>query len=93
MHPPPMAKKLLSQPRLTSEESLAHGWNPEDLSANMYVRAENLSTVVRRPVANSTDGARGRLSYTRGLHAWDVHWPRGERGSHAIVGVATGQQV
>ena len=66
MHPPPMAKKLLSQPRLTSEESQAHGWNPEDLSANMYVRAEDLSTVVRRPVANSTDGARGRLSYIRG---------------------------
>ena len=59
-----------------------------------------------RPVAQSTDCVRGRKSYSRcqvfhnqilsdlrGIHAWGFRWPKGERGSHALVGVANNEQV
>ena len=40
-------------------------------------------------MAQSTDGARGKRGYSRGLHAWEISWPREQRGTHAVVGVAT----
>ena len=62
-----------------------------------------------RPVAQSTDCVRGRKSYSRyqvlficfaeplsfrrGIHAWGFRWPKGERGTHAVVGVANNEQV
>ena len=33
------------------------------------------------------------LSYLRGVHAWGFRWPKGERGTHAVVGVANNEQV
>ena len=45
----------------------------------------------REPVLKSTDGIRGRIGYTKGLHLWEIHWQNEQRGSHAIVGVATDQ--
>uniref|UniRef100_S4R7I8 SplA/ryanodine receptor domain and SOCS box containing 4a n=1 Tax=Petromyzon marinus TaxID=7757 RepID=S4R7I8_PETMA len=29
------------------------------------------------------------VGFTRGLHAWEVTWPARQRGTHAVVGVAT----
>ena len=29
----------------------------------------------------------------RGVHAWGFRWPKGERGTHAVVGVANNEQV
>lgn len=46
-------------------------------------------TFHRHPVAQSTDCIRGRVGYTRGLHCWEVVWPARQRGTHAVVGVAT----
>ncbi|XP_064084828.1 protein gustavus-like [Macrobrachium nipponense] len=46
-------------------------------------------TFHRQPVAQSTDGIRGKVSYTKGLHLWEIHWSTRQRGTHAIVGVAT----
>ncbi|KPP63802.1 SPRY domain-containing SOCS box protein 4-like [Scleropages formosus] len=37
------------------------------------------------------DCIRGRVGYTRGLHAWCIHWPARQRGTHAVVGVATAE--
>ena len=60
-------------------------------------------------MAQSTDCVRGRKSYSRyqvllkcfaeplsfrrGIHAWGFRWPKGERGTHAVVGVANNEQV
>ena len=35
------------------------------------------------------------LSFRRGIHAWGFRWPKakGERGTHAVVGVANNEQV
>ncbi len=43
----------------------------------------------RHPVAQSTDSIRGKMAYTEGLHIWEIHWPLRQRGTHAVVGVAT----
>jgi SPRY domain-containing SOCS box protein 1/4 len=43
----------------------------------------------RHPVAQSTDSIRGKLGYTEGLHVWEINWPLRQRGTHAVVGVAT----
>lgn len=48
-------------------------------------------TFHRHPVAQSTDCIRGRVGYTRGLHVWEINWSTRQRGTHAVVGVATGE--
>ena len=32
-----------------------------------------------------------RVGYTRGLHVWEISWAMRQRGTHAVVGVATGE--
>nr|CAD7460143.1 unnamed protein product [Timema tahoe] len=46
-------------------------------------------TFHRHPVAQSTDCIRGKVGLTKGLHVWEVHWSTRQRGTHAVVGVAT----
>lgn len=46
-------------------------------------------TFHRHPVAQSTDCIRGKTGFTRGLHVWEIHWSTRQRGTHAVVGVAT----
>lgn len=29
------------------------------------------------------------MGYSRGFHVWQLSWPEEQRGSHAVVGVAT----
>ncbi|XP_038623673.1 SPRY domain-containing SOCS box protein 2 [Tachyglossus aculeatus] len=65
-----------------------HGWNPADCSHNIQVQEGGL-VFERRPVARTTDGVRGKRGYWRGLHAWEICWPPAQRGTHAMVGVAT----
>jgi len=36
---------------------------------------------------------RGRKSYSRGIHAWGFRWPKGERGTHAVVGATNNEQA
>lgn len=48
-------------------------------------------TFHRHPVAQSTDCIRGRVGYTKGLHVWELHWSTRQRGTHAVVGVATAE--
>jgi len=55
----------------------------------VFVRPDDPLTLHRHPVAQSTDAARGRVAYDRGLHAWEIRWPVRQRGTHAVVGVAT----
>lgn len=75
--------------RITNEEiQLIHAWNPKDCSSNIFVKKDKL-TCHRKPSLQSTDCIRGYVGYTRGLHAWEICWPNQQRGTHAVVGVAT----
>jgi len=80
---------LLDMPGASKESQVLHAWNNEDRSLNIFVKEDDLLTFHRHPVAQSTDCIRGRVGYTRGLHVWEVHWSTRQRGTHAVVGVAT----
>ncbi|KAL0871272.1 hypothetical protein ABMA27_005024 [Loxostege sticticalis] len=80
---------LLDAPPAHPDQQLKHAWNPDDRSLNIFVKEEDALTFHRHPVAQSTDCIRGRVGYSRGLHCWEVVWPARQRGTHAVVGVAT----
>lgn len=80
---------LLDMPPASYEQQLRHAWNSDDRSLNIFIKDDDKLTFHRHPVAQSTDGIRGRVGYTRGLHVWRIHWPARQRGTHAVVGVAT----
>ncbi|XP_068172812.1 SPRY domain-containing SOCS box protein 4-like isoform X1 [Antennarius striatus] len=86
---PPRLDLLLDMPSATPETQLRHAWNPDDRSLNVFVKEDDKLTFHRHPVAQSTDCIRGKVGYTRGLHVWRIHWPSRQRGTHAVVGVAT----
>lgn len=58
-------------------------------SLNIFVKDDDKLTFHRHPVAQSTDCIRGKVGFTKGLHVWEVHWSTRQRGTHAVVGVAT----
>ncbi|CAK8683075.1 F-box/SPRY domain-containing protein 1-like [Clavelina lepadiformis] len=64
-----------------------HSWNADDCSGNIYIKPDGF-TLHRRPEAQCTDGARGRIGFDSGRHSWDVRW-KGPLGTVAMVGVAT----
>lgn len=64
-----------------------HAWNPNDCSRNIYVKPNGF-TLHRNPVAQSTDGARGKMGFRTGRHAWEVVW-EGPLGTVAVIGIAT----
>ncbi|XP_078061829.1 SPRY domain-containing SOCS box protein 4-like [Mustelus asterias] len=84
---------LLELPPVSREERARHGWSSWDHSPNMRPledwRGGDARAILRCPAPDSTDCARGRLGYRRGLHVWRVGWPLAQRGSHAAVGVGT----
>lgn len=80
---------LLDMPqaaRLTQEK---YSWNADDRSLNIFVKEDDKLTFHRHPVAQSTDCIRGKVGFTKGLHVWEVCWSTRQRGTHAVVGVAT----
>ena len=80
---------LLDIPPVSREASLKHAWNSEDRSLNIFVKDDDKMTFHRHPVRQTTDCIRGMVGYTRGLHIWEIHWSTRQRGTHAVVGVAT----
>lgn len=80
---------LLEMPSASKDQVEKHSWNADDRSLNIFVKEETPATFHRHPVAQSTDCIRGRVGYTRGLHVWEIHWSTRQRGTHAVVGVAT----
>ena len=86
---PPRLDLLLDMPPAPLETQIANSWNPEDRSLNIFVKEDDKLTFHRHPVAQSTDCIRGRVGYTRGLHVWEMSWSSRQRGTHAVVGVAT----
>lgn len=76
-------------PPMDFETQVAHSWNPDDRSLNIFVKEEDPLIFHRHPVAQSTDAIRGRVGYSNGFHVWQIIWPSRQRGTHAVVGVAT----
>ncbi|KAI8513984.1 F-box/SPRY domain-containing protein 1 [Branchiostoma belcheri] len=58
-----------------------------DCSRNIYIKPNGF-TLHRNPVAQSTDGVRGKIGFNSGRHAWEVWWD-GPLGTVAVVGIAT----
>ncbi|XP_043276171.1 uncharacterized protein gus isoform X2 [Venturia canescens] len=82
---------LLDMPPASRETQVHHGWNAEDRSLNIFVKEDDKLTFHRHPVAQSTDCIRGKVGYTKGMHVWELHWSTRQRGTHAVVGVATSE--
>jgi SPRY domain-containing SOCS box protein 1/4 len=80
---------ILDMPPASVELQNKNGWNPEDRSLNIFVKEDDATTFHRHPVAQSTDCIRGKVGYTRGMHVWQMSWSTRQRGTHAVVGVAT----
>ncbi|KAG8505561.1 LOW QUALITY PROTEIN: SPRY domain-containing SOCS box protein 1, partial [Galemys pyrenaicus] len=80
---------LLDMPPVPYDVQLRHSWNNSDRSLNVFVKEDDKLIFHRHPVAQSTDAIRGKVGYTRGLHVWQITWAMRQRGTHAVVGVAT----
>ena len=80
---------LLDMPAAARDNQLKYAWNSEDRSLNIFVKEDDGLTFHRHPVAQSTDCIRGKTGFTKGLHVWEVNWSTRQRGTHAVVGVAT----
>ncbi|XP_037627970.1 SPRY domain-containing SOCS box protein 1 [Sebastes umbrosus] len=80
---------LLDMPPAGVDVQVQHSWNNDDRSLNIFVKDDNKLVFHRHPVAQSTDAIRGHVGYTRGLHVWEISWAMRQRGTHAVVGVAT----
>lgn len=64
------------------------GFGKDTVSNNMYVLPNGFA-VHRKPVAQSSDMARGRVGFSDGIHHWIVRWETKSLGSSAGVGVCT----
>merc|ERR1712202_94310 len=84
---------LLDTPPVLREVAEEHAWNTNDRSFNVVLREEDCLTMRRHPVAQSTDCIRGKVAYSSGIHLWEVTWPVRQRGTHAVVGMATRDAV
>jgi len=82
---------LLDLPPESKDQQLAQAWNPRDRSLNIFVKEDDPFTFHRHPVAQSTDCVRGKVGYKEGLHLFEFTWPSKQRGTHAVLGVATDQ--
>ena len=82
---------LLDMPPAPLDVMAKHGWSPDDRSLNIFVKTDDPLTFHRHPVAQSTDCVRGKVGYTRGLHVWEITWSTRQRGTHAVIGVATAE--
>ncbi|KAF6121911.1 splA/ryanodine receptor domain and SOCS box containing 2 [Phyllostomus discolor] len=65
-------EELLSAPFPDLETQRRHGWNPKDCSENIEVKEKGLC-FERRPVAQSTDGARAEPHSLLHLSRLSVH--------------------
>lgn len=80
---------LLDMPPASKDTQVKYSWNSADRSLNIFVKEDDKLTFHRHPVAQSTDCIRGKVGFTKGLHVWEVFWSTRQRGTHAVVGVAT----
>jgi len=88
---PPRLEMLLDMPPVSRDVQVKNAWNSEDRSLNIFVKEDDKLTFHRHPVAQSTDCIRSKVGYERGLHVMELTWSTKQRGTHAVVGVATAE--
>lgn len=66
-----------------------HAFNPADASPHISVLQSDPLTMHRLPIAQSTDGIRGKVGFQHGTHVLKFTWPLNQRGTNAVIGVAT----
>jgi len=91
MKMPARLEMLLDMPAASREAQIKNAWNSEDRSLNIFVKEDDKLTFHRHPVAQSTDCIRSLVGYERGLHVMELSWSTRQRGTHAVVGVATAE--
>ncbi|XP_006753487.1 PREDICTED: F-box/SPRY domain-containing protein 1 [Myotis davidii] len=72
---------------ITAVRAFQHAFSTNDCSRNVYIK-KNGFTLHRNPIAQSTDGARTKIGFSEGRHAWEVWW-EGPLGTVAVIGIAT----
>uniref|UniRef100_A0A8C5JRP9 F-box/SPRY domain-containing protein 1 n=1 Tax=Junco hyemalis TaxID=40217 RepID=A0A8C5JRP9_JUNHY len=77
----------LSHGRARPVRAFHHAFSTNDCSRNVYIK-KNGFTLHRNPIAQSTDGARTKIGFSEGRHAWEVWW-EGPLGTVAVIGIAT----
>ena len=87
---PPRLEMLMDMPPPAKDVQVKNAWNQDDRSYNIFVKEDDKLTFHRHPVAQSTDCIRGKVGYERGLHLFEITWSTRQRGTHAVVGVSTG---
>lgn len=80
---------LLEMSPVGKDVQVKNAWNPSDRSLNIFIKDDDELVIHRHPVAQSTDCIRGKVGYDRGLHVWEMQWNARQRGTHAVIGVAT----
>lgn len=89
IHSDKLNELILSQEESKSSEGKLT-WNNDDRSSNTCVKSNGI-IFYREPIAYYTDAIRGRVFFKNKINVWRIKWPRDERGTHAMVGVATDQ--
>ena len=79
---------LLDLPPPPAEKVRGFVWNEDDRSSNIRVLGDG-AVCQRLPVAQSTDCVRGNTGFSSGLHVWEITWEVKQRGTHAMIGVAS----
>jgi len=82
---------ILDSPPVSREAAEGNTWNSNDKSFNIVLKEDDPLVMRRHPIAQSTDCIRGKVGYSSGLHMWEVTWPVRQRGTHAVMGVATSE--
>ena len=90
---PPRLEMLMDMPPPAKDVQVKNAWNQDDRSYNIFVKEDDKLTFHRHPVAQSTDCIRGKVGYERGLHLFEITWSTRQRGTHAVVGVSTGNKT
>lgn len=85
--PLPCPVHLPQPPSLAQVRAFHHAFSTNDCSRNVYIK-KNGFTLHRNPIAQSTDGARTKIGFSEGRHAWEVWW-EGPLGTVAVIGIAT----
>ncbi|MBZ3870678.1 F-box/SPRY domain-containing protein 1 [Sciurus carolinensis] len=67
--------------------SFQHAFSTNDYSRNVCIK-KNGFTLHQNPIAQNTDGARTKIGFSEGHHAWEVWW-EGLLGTVAVIGIAT----
>ncbi|NXD16845.1 FBSP1 protein, partial [Nothocercus nigrocapillus] len=84
---PPRAPTPRPRPPPVQVRAFHHAFSTNDCSRNVYIK-KNGFTLHRNPIAQSTDGARAKIGFSEGRHAWEVWW-EGPLGTVAVIGIAT----